>query len=166
MTFEEELVGLRPHLFRQAMRLARTIDAAEDLLQDTMVKALSKRDQFQPGSKLLAWCFTIMRNHFIGGKRREGRILDDPDDLHTNALSIDAPQEAREDFRDFLGAFHSLPKKQQHALYLVGWLGHEYAEAAGVLGLPEGTIKSQVCRARTKLETTLYAAEADRPSHP
>ncbi|WP_281035909.1 sigma factor, partial [Mesorhizobium sp. M2D.F.Ca.ET.232.01.1.1] len=59
MTFEEELVGLRPHLFRQAMRLARTIDAAEDLLQDTMLKALAKKDQFHPGTRLIAWCFTI-----------------------------------------------------------------------------------------------------------
>ncbi|TGQ60202.1 sigma-70 family RNA polymerase sigma factor, partial [Mesorhizobium sp. M1C.F.Ca.ET.212.01.1.1] len=119
MTFEEELVGLRPHLFRQAMRLARTIDAAEDLLQDTMLKALAKKDQFHPGTRLIAWCFTIMRNHFIAGKRRDGRILDDPGDLHTNAMAMDAPQESREDFRDFLSAFNSLPKKQQHALYLV-----------------------------------------------
>ncbi|TPJ51634.1 MULTISPECIES: sigma-70 family RNA polymerase sigma factor [unclassified Mesorhizobium] len=155
MTFEEELVGLRPHLFRQAMKLARTIDGAEDLLQDTMVRALTNRTQFRPGTNLAAWTFTILRNQFISSKRRDGRILDDPDDHHTMAMAMDAPQEPREDFRDFLDAFITLPLKMQQALYLVGLLGHEYGEAAEMLDLPEGTIKSRVSRARTKLEKAL-----------
>ncbi|RWN60254.1 sigma-70 family RNA polymerase sigma factor [Mesorhizobium sp.] len=155
MTFEEELVGLRPHLFRQAMKLTRSIPAAEDLLQDTMVRALTYKDKFQPGTTLAAWTFTILRNHFIAGKRREGRVVEDPDDVHLNQLVINPPQEAREDFRDLLGAFITLPLKMQQALYLVGVLGHGYAEAAEMLDLPEGTVKSQVNRARTKLEKTL-----------
>ncbi|TPL42656.1 sigma-70 family RNA polymerase sigma factor [Mesorhizobium sp. B2-4-5] len=155
MTFEEELVGLRPHLFRQAMKLARTIEGAEDLLQDTMVRALANKNQFRPGTSLAAWTFTILRNHFIAGIRREGRIVDDPGDLLTNAMAIEAPQEHREEFRGFCSAFRSLPHKMQQSLYLVGMLGHEYDEAGEILGVPTGTVKSQVHRARTKLETIL-----------
>ncbi|TPL66657.1 sigma-70 family RNA polymerase sigma factor [Mesorhizobium sp. B2-4-1] len=155
MTFEEELVGLRPHLFRQAMKLARTIEGAEDLVQDTMVRALTNKDKFQPGTSLGAWTFTILRNHFFSGARREGRIIDDPGDFHANAMAIEAPQEHREEFRDFCSAFRSLPHKMQQSLYLVGMLGHEYDEAGEILGVPTGTIKSQVHRARTKLEKIL-----------
>lgn len=151
MTFEEELVGLRPNLFRWAVRLTYDVDRAQDLLQDTMVKALANKHSFQPGSNMSAWAFTIMRNEFFTAARRKQLFVEDPYGTYTEKMIIEAPQEPREDFRDVWSALQRLPQKQQDALNLVGVLGHSYEEAAEILHVPIGTIKSQVSRAREAL---------------
>ncbi len=159
MTFEEELVGLRPRLMAFAMKLAKTIEGAEDLLQDTMMRALLKREQFTPGTNLSAWTSVIMRNQFYTQARRDGRIVEDPDGAHASTMAIDPPQEPRQELRDTWAAFLSLPQHMQDALYHVGVLGHDYAGAAALLGLPEGTIKSKVSRARAKLSLSTHRTE-------
>jgi len=155
MTFETELVGLRPRLLSYATKLTQCSIRAEDLLQDTFMKALGSRHLFTPGTNLSAWTFTIMRNTFIMQSRRAGRIAEDPDDRFTLSLAVEPNQETRELFRDVLDMISGLSTGMQNSLYEVGLMGETYEDAAEKLGIPIGTVKSQLCRARMKLEDLL-----------
>ncbi|MGO4687750.1 RNA polymerase sigma factor [Brevundimonas sp. 2YAF1] len=159
--FQTGLVELLPRLRRFAGVL-RTRDAdAQDLVQQTVERALAARSKFRAGTRLDSWAFTIMRRIAIDEGRsilRWSRVVS-PENA-TSAGVADAAQ-ADEDLRaDALAvrdAIHALPEHQRHAVALVLVEGLSYAEAAQVLGVPAGTLTSRLVRGRQSLMQTLAA---------
>jgi RNA polymerase sigma-70 factor (ECF subfamily) len=150
--FHTALVAALPRLRVYAMSLTRDRDRADDLVQDTVVKALVNRESFQPGTSLPGWLFTIQRNEFITGLRRaRHRDHADIDDIAESAFSAPGNQDARADLRDAMRAFFRLPERQRDALRLVGIEGERYEDAAAMLGVPLGTVKAAVSRGRAAM---------------
>ena len=152
---DQDLIACVPHLRAFARFLTGNRERADDLVQDTIVRALTAAHQFQRGTNLKAWMFTILRNqHYNDVRKARVRLqsLDDP--------SIDEPaaapsQEARLEFGDFRRAFWQLAENQREVLILIGASGLSYDEAARICNCPTGTIKSRVSRARRELLATL-----------
>ncbi len=158
----QALLRALPHLRAFAISLCGNLDQADDLVQETTVKALTHLDGFQPGTNLQAWMFTILRNLFHTGYRRRRREVEDADGLFAATLSVAPDQHARLDFEDLRTALAKLPPDQREALVLIGAEGFSYEETAEICGTKVGTIKSRVNRARTRLAELLHLnAEAD-----
>ncbi|HEV2678608.1 MAG TPA: sigma-70 family RNA polymerase sigma factor [Aliidongia sp.] len=157
--FKIGLVRHLPHLRAFAHMIARNPTMAEDLVQDTALRALASRHQFRPGTNLKSWLFIILRNRFLTlMKSRKGRTEVGVD--HLDAMrSVDGGQEVAIEIREFLAAFRRLPPSYREALILVGAGGSSYEEAAEIAGCPIGTMKSRVSRARSELERQLYGVE-------
>lgn len=134
-----------------AMSLSRNSAAADDLVQDTIVKAWSGFDKFTLGTDLRAWLFTILRNTFYSDRRKASREVADPDGFHVSNLSVLPHHDGRLAFREFLVAFNKLSPEHREVLILVGANGYSYEEAAGVMGIATGTAKSRANRARMRL---------------
>ncbi len=149
------LIAAMPNLRRFALSLCHSADGAEDLVQETLLKAWSNRARYQPGSNLNAWLFTILRNNFLNRIRQQKREVQDTDGLYSARLRADPAHDAILDLNDFFVAFATVPARQRRALVLVGALGHSYDEAAELVGTAPGTIKSRVSRARSQLMQTL-----------
>lgn len=157
----EELVTHLPALRAFAISLTRNAAAADDLLQDTIVKAWSNMDKFQPGTNLRAWLFTILRNTFYSGKRKTRREVSDSDGLYAARLASKPDHDGRLALRDFRAAFDQLPDEQREALILVGASGFAYEEAAEMCGVAVGTVKSRANRGRKRLAELLDLAEGE-----
>ncbi len=140
-----------PNLRAFALSLTRANDRADDLVQETLMKAWNKFHLFQEGTNLKAWVFTIMRNEFYSQMRKRGREVQDTDGVFSAQLATHPQQEGHMDMCDFRTALEALPEDQREALVLIGANGFSYEEAAAVTGVAIGTIKSRVSRARTKL---------------
>jgi RNA polymerase sigma-70 factor (ECF subfamily) len=151
LAFAAGIVAAMPSLARYAQSLCRSADDAEDLVQETLLKAWSHRGGYEPGSNLKAWLFTILRNTFLNGIRKKKREVQDVDGIYSARLRTDPAHHASLDLSDFLVAFAQVPAPQRKALVLVGALGHSYDEAALLAGTAPGTIKSRVSRARQYL---------------
>ena len=147
----DEIVEHLPALRAFAMSLTRNGAAADDLVQDTIVKAWSKFDKFQEGTNLRAWLFTIQRNTFYSGRRKAKREVSDTDGAFTERLASKPDHDGRLAMADFQKAFAQLPDEQREALMLVGASGFSYEEAAQMCGCAIGTIKSRANRARGRL---------------
>ena len=147
----EELPDHLPALRAFAISLTRDATQADDLVQDTIVKAWSNFDKFAPGSNLRAWLFTILRNTFFSAKRKTKREVPDPDGIHTAGLYEKPAHDGRLAFSDFQTAFDKLSPQQREVLILVGASGFSYEEAAEMTGVAVGTVKSRANRARQKL---------------
>jgi len=150
-----ELEPQIPALRRYAYALTRDHAAADDLVQDTLERALSRWLLRRQGGDLRAWLFAIERNLFLGQLRRRQRrgvhiTLDEAPPLPTRPL-----QEADLEAKDFLAAFAHLAEEQQSLLLLVGVEEFSYQETANVLGLPIGTVMSRLSRARARLRDIL-----------
>jgi RNA polymerase sigma-70 factor (ECF subfamily) len=154
-TFRVELVALVPNLRAFAMSLLGSRDRADDLTQETILKAWSHMDSFQEGTNLQAWLFTIMRNTFISQCRRQAREVPDPDGLRAQAQTCPPEQEGYIDLQDLHYALTQVPPEQREALVLVAGAGFSYEEAAAIVGCPVGTVKSRVNRGRLKLAELL-----------
>ena len=128
---------------------------ADDYVQEALLRAWEKHAQFQPGTNIRAWLFTILRNAFFSSKRRSARETEDPDEALQLSLSTPAAQQSRVEFNEFLVAFHQLSPEHREALTLVGASGCSYAEAAEIADCAVGTIKSRVNRARSLLKAAL-----------
>ena len=150
-TFSDGVVASVPSLRRFAISLTRDIDRAEDLVQETVLRAISKQDSFEPGTCLQAWLFTILRNNFLSARRKSMREELDEDGAHAATMISIADQEDRIMIQDVAAALRKLPKPQREAIVLVGAEGLSYEEAAQVLGCAVGTVKSRVNRARNYL---------------
>lgn len=146
-----DIIETLPDLRGFARSLTRNQDSAEDLVQETVAKALSNLDKFKAGTNLRAWLFTILRNHFYSTKRKGRREVEDADGVEAGKLIQVPNQEARMAFEEFREAFQQLPIDQREALMLVGVKGFSYDEAAETCGCATGTIKSRVNRGRLKL---------------
>ena len=152
---KDELVDHLPALRAFALSLTRNGAAADDLVQDTVVKAWSNFDKFETGTNLRAWLFTILRNTFYSGRRKAQREVADVDGVFTNGLAEKPAHDGRMQMSDFMKAFSRLPEEQREALTLVGANGFSYEEAADMCGVAIGTIKSRANRGRAKLTEIL-----------
>src|SRR5215213_8215188 len=140
---------------------ARVRDLADDLVQETLLRALANIDSFQPGSNLPAWLFTILRNLFRSDYRKRRREVEDAEGNYAKTLKTQPAQNAHLEFEEFRQALEKLPQDQREALILVGASGFSYEDAAAICGCAVGTIKSRVNRARSKLSNLLYVDGAD-----
>ena len=143
--------------------LCGNVDRADDLVQETLLRALANIDSFQPGTNMSAWLFTILRNHFLNEIRRSSRMTDMGEGIEHPDLVARASQEDAVHVSDLESALHHLPEDRREALLLVGAGGFSYEEAAQVCGVPAGTIKSRVARGRAQLAAML-SEEGQTPS--
>lgn len=161
-TFKADLLAAIPSLRAFAVSLAQNSDKADDLVQETLVKAWDKQSSFQIGTNLKAWLFTILRNEFYSQMRKRGREIQDSDGSMTARLAIHPSQEGKLDLQDFRKALQLLPEDQREAIILIGASGFSYEEAAEICDCAVGTIKSRVSRARVRLQEILHiSGEAD-----
>ena len=161
-TFDEMTEEMRtalleavPHLRAFARSLTRNRDQADDLVNDTIVRAIAASNQFTPGTNFRAWVFTILRNLFYNQGRRGRARFSSIDEVFVDEPAEIASQEASLEFCDFRRAFWQLPEHHREALILVGASGMNYEDAAKVCGCQVGTMKSRVSRARTELRRML-----------
>jgi RNA polymerase sigma-70 factor (ECF subfamily) len=148
---QHEMMAHVPNLRAFARSLAGTLDRADDLVQETLVKAWKNRDRFAEGSNMKAWLFTILRNTFLSERRKRKNEVEDRDGAMAEQLTASGGQAGHMDALDFQRVFHKLPVDQQEALVLVGLEGFSYEDAALMCATAVGTIKSRVSRARAKL---------------
>lgn len=149
--FHDQLPLEAPILRRRALKLTTDKHRAEDLTQETLLKAWANRDSFQPGTNLSAWLFTIMRNTFFSSLRKYRREVQDIDGAGALALAEEGRQLHAVALRELLAAVVDLPPKQRRAIVLIGAYGFSQLEAAEACGCATGTIKSRVSRGRTAL---------------
>ena len=161
--FREGLLTLIPHLRAFARGLCGQHDQADDLVQETVMKAWAARRRFEPGTSMKAWTFTILRNTFLNEVRRSNRLTELPDDGDHPSLVAAPTQEEGVHVADLEAALHRLPDDRREALLLVGAGGFSYDEAAAICGVPSGTIKSRVARGRAQLMTILGEEPPARP---
>lgn len=154
-----QIAGLLPDLRGFARFLVRERAAADDLVQDAVVRALAALDQFQTGTNLKAWLFTIVRNAFYEGarkRRREKNLIEQ----HGPVDEASRPAvEARQALQDLQGLLFQLPPLLREALILVGAQELTYDEAAAVCGVPVGTVKARVSRGRAALAAAVRRAD-------
>ncbi len=153
--FKADLIAAIPSLRAFAVSLSQNADKADDLVQETLVKAWDKHQSFQMGTNMKAWLFTILRNEFYSQMRKRGREVQDTDGAMTARLAVHPSQQGKLDLQDFRGALEQLPEDQREAIILIGASGFSYEEAAEICGCAVGTIKSRVSRARTRLQDIL-----------
>jgi len=158
----EDIVPYLPHLRAFARMLAKDRTLADDLVQETVVRALGHAHQFQPGTNLKAWLTTILRNAYFTEKRSQGRITQLDAEAARDSTTVSGGQEWHMRMRDFEGVFNTLPSVQREALVLVGASGFSYEQAAAMAGCAVGTMKSRVSRARLQLQTLLDGADSAR----
>ncbi|MEM8750653.1 MAG: sigma-70 family RNA polymerase sigma factor [Pseudomonadota bacterium] len=160
--FKTELLSVIPSLRAFALSLTRSSDRADDLVQEALMKAWNKHNLYLEGTNLKAWVFTIMRNEFYSQMRKRGREVQDSDGILAANLASHPQQEGHMDMNDFRSALETLPEDQREALMLIGANGFSYEEAADIIGVAIGTIKSRVSRARNRLMEVLeVAGESD-----
>lgn len=152
---QSELEALLQNLRAFARSLAGTADRADDLVQETLVKAWQHRDSFAVGSNLKAWLFTILRNAFLSQQRKKRFEVQDQEGELAARMSVPASQTAHMDALDFSAAFAKLAPDHREALILIGAEGFSYEDAALMCGCAVGTLKSRVNRARNKLAALL-----------
>jgi RNA polymerase sigma-70 factor (ECF subfamily) len=164
--FKEELARVIPHLRAFGRSLSGNRDLADDLVQETLLKAWAARKRFQAGTNMRAWTFIILRNLFLSQMRR-ARFKGEWDEITASKLlAAPASQDRHVELGDMQRALMHLPQPQREALILVGAGGFAYEEAAEICGCAVGTIKSRVARGRVALETLLTEGKLpSRRSH-
>jgi RNA polymerase sigma-70 factor (ECF subfamily) len=160
-----DIVGLLGPLRRYARALTRDETQADDLVQDTLVRAYEARSTFRTSGNLRGWLLSILHNTFVDGRRRhaaEARRAE-----HIGAIietATPAEQESRVRLQQVQAAFMSLPDEQRAALHLVAVEGLSYQEAAAALGVPVGTLMSRLGRARAALRAFEDGSGLTQPS--
>lgn len=152
---KNELLSAIPALRAFAISLVRNSDRADDLVQETLLKAWAGRARYQPGTSMPAWLSTILRNAFYSQYRKSGYEVQDVDGNFADALSTPPRQDGHMDLQDLRMALEQIPLEQREALVLVGAAGFAYAEAATICSCAEGTIKSRANRGRQRLAEIL-----------
>jgi RNA polymerase sigma-70 factor (ECF subfamily) len=173
--FEAEALPHLDAVYAMAVRLVHNADDANDLLQETVLRAWRFFDQFQPGTNCRAWLLTILFNNFRNGYRRASReqpasATGDFDHRLEAASFSEQPREANPETavsarsldREVEGAFNSIPDEFRSALLLIDVQELSYREASQVLEVPVGTIKSRVSRGRTLMRQALQAYAKNR----
>jgi RNA polymerase sigma-70 factor (ECF subfamily) len=148
---KNDLIAFMPNLRAFAFSLCGQHERADDLVQETLLKAWSHLDSFQEGTNLRAWLFTILRNSFFSEMRRRRREVEDADGKKAESLTVAPAQQGHVDMQDLRKALDLLPPHQREAVVLVGAAGMSYEEAAEIAKCAVGTMKSRVNRARVKL---------------
>jgi RNA polymerase sigma-70 factor, ECF subfamily len=150
-----------PSLRAFALSLCRNTDYADDLVQDTILRAWKNSDRFEEGTNLHAWLFTILRNFYYSESRKTRRSVEDPDGSYAARLASAPEQPAKCDVQDMLKAFRKLAVEHREALLLIVAEGLSYEEAAQVCEVAVGTIKSRVSRGRVRLAELLAIRDAE-----
>lgn len=158
----DEIEQLIPDLRRYARFLVRDPYGADDLVQDCLERSIARLDQFRPGTNMRAWLLTILRNSFFSSKRREKRRCEVAlDDLPAEKAWSPARQEDHRLLQEVSAAFLRLPDEQKLAMICVIFEGLRYDEAARVIGISVGTVKSRVSRGREALRQAMSAQAPD-----
>jgi len=157
----DQVLATVPSLRAFAISLCGNIDRADDLVQETLLRALEHIDSFEPGTNMPAWLFTILRNLFRSEYRKRRREVEDAEGRYAETLKSHPEQTGRVEFEEFRRALAKLLPHQREALILVGASGFSYQEAATVCDCAAGTIKSRVNRARARLSKLLSIDSAD-----
>ena len=158
--WRNEVVAMSPALRAFAWSLSHNGSDADDLVQDTLIKAWSNRDKFEPGTNLRAWLFTILRNTYYTQVIRRRREVRDETGEYANNMRTPPTQDWSIAMRALQAGLAQLPDEHREALILVGAAGLSYEEAAEICGCALGTIKSRVNRARARLLKIMDAQEA------
>lgn len=159
-SWRDEVVSLIPALRAFAWSLSHNGSDADDLVQDTLIKAWTNREKFEPGTNLRAWLFTILRNTYYTNVIRRRREVRDESGEYAGGLKAPATQDWSVAMRSLQIALAKLPDEHREALILVGAAGLSYEEAAEICGCALGTIKSRVNRARARLLKIMDAEDA------
>ena len=162
--FKRELTGVVPHLRAFARGLCGRPDLADDLVQETLLKAWAAQDRFEPGTSMRAWTFVILRNAYLTDMRRNRFRGEYDEGVAERILTAPAGQEEPIHLSDLHRALLTLPAERREALLLVGAGGFSYEEAAAICGCAVGTIKSRVGRARAALTEMLANGSIPRRS--
>lgn len=161
--FRAQLSAVLPHLRAFARGLCGNANLADDLVQETAIKAWTNRDRFQIGTNMRAWTFTILRNTYLNELRANKRLVAYDADLAEHTVVEPASQEARLHLNDLEAALQRLQPERREALLLVGASNFTYQAAAEICGVATGTMKSRVARARNELAQFFGDAEPDAP---
>ena len=153
--FRDGLIAAIPGLRAFGLSLTARGDRADDLVQETLMKAWKHHESFEPGSNLKAWLYTILRNEFYSQLRKRRREVEDADGIYSSRVAVHGEQDGHLDMADLRVALAKLPADQREAIILVGASGFSYEEAAEICNTAVGTIKSRVNRARRKLAELL-----------
>jgi RNA polymerase sigma-70 factor, ECF subfamily len=158
--FRDQLVALLPSLRAFSRGLCGNRDMADDLAQDTMMRAWAARASYTQGSNFRAWMFMIMRNQFYTTIRKNARTTSLDPEVAERVLVVAPAQQNGINVNDVAKALQKLPAEQREVLLLIGASGLSYEEAADVIGCAMGTVKSRLARGRTAL-----AALIDGPAN-
>jgi RNA polymerase sigma-70 factor (ECF subfamily) len=154
-----QMIALLPRLRRFAIALTGSIADGDDLVQDTVERALKGLHLWEKGTRLDSWMFRIARNRFIDGRRsakREGTVIADaPEEFSSVSLDGEQAVLSRLTLKNLLAAIHHLPVEQREAVVLVLIDGVSYRDASDLLDIPIGTLTSRIARARESLATAL-----------
>jgi RNA polymerase sigma-70 factor (ECF subfamily) len=153
--FREGLLESIPKLRAFAISMTNDKSRADDLVQETLSRAWANQQQFQPGTNLMAWLYTILRNELYSVARRRRREVEDADGVHAARVAVLPSQDSALDFSNLKLALTKLPPDQREALLLVAAQGLSYEEAAAICNVRVGTVKSRVNRARGRLARLL-----------
>ena len=150
-----DLISAIPGLRAFALALCGNADKADDLVQETLVRAYGSLSSFAEGTNLMAWLVTILRNAYYNERKKGRREVADPEGVIAGQLVSPAAQNAHMDLLDFRAALQQLPPDQREALILIGASGFSYDEAGSICNCAAGTVKSRVNRARERLSEVL-----------
>ena len=153
--FHAELEGITPHLRAFARTLCGCRERADDLAQETLLKAWAARESYRAGTNFKAWTFTILRNQFYSEARRARFTGEYDQDMAERTLSGFGNQEHAVELADVLRALETLPSANREALILAAVGDLAYDEIAEICGIALGTVKSRICRARMMLVAAL-----------
>src|SRR3569833_2367776 len=160
LNWRDSVVQLIPALRAFAWSLSHNSSDADDLVQDTLIKAWTNRDKFEPGTNLRPWLFTILRNTYYTNVLRRRREVRDETGEYAGTLKSAPTQEWSVAMHSLQAALQQLPDEHREALILVGAAGLSYEEAAEICQCALGTIKSRVNRARARLLKIMDADDA------
>src|SRR5215831_2985001 len=159
-SFLQEMSELIPTLRAFGRSLCMNPTLADDLVQETMLKAWSHRDDFRPGSNMKAWLLTVLRNQYYSELRYRKFEVEDPDDTYAASLSVQPEHEGELELESLTRALQSLPNERREALLLVCAGGLSYKQAAEVCHCAVGTIKSRIARGRDDLTSLLDSSRS------
>jgi RNA polymerase sigma-70 factor, ECF subfamily len=151
---EQMLVSV-PKLRAFALSLSGNPDQADDPVQQTLLRALTHIESFEPGTNMVAWLFTILHNEFRSQYRKGQREVEDIEGRYAETLKSHPDQIGRIEFKELREALTKLPSDQREALVLVAASAFSYSDAAALCGCAVGTIKSRINRARVQLADLL-----------
>jgi RNA polymerase sigma-70 factor, ECF subfamily len=158
--FRDDLLAALPALRGFAMSLTTSLPQADDLVQETLLRALQNQHRFTLGTNLKAWLFTILRNQFYTHGRRRRREIEDVDGSAAAQMLAPPDQEDGIELREVWARLSKLPAAQREALLLIATHGLTYEAAAALMGCQAGTVKSRVSRARAYLNEHLEGRSA------
>lgn len=159
--FRDALITSIPNLRAFAISLCRDATRADDLVQETLLKAWSHANTFEDGTNFKAWLFTILRNTYFSELRKVGHKIHEADEGDAAELAVPGEQSGHMDLVDVTLAMEQLSPEQREAVTLVAAEGFSYEEAARICGCEVGTVKSRVNRARMRLVKLLGLADGE-----